>query len=174
MSSEKDFGGEKVANDPKSSLDLKSDAKHIEVADNATDVEALAASVNDLPITWFVWVVALTASIAGMLFGYDTGIISGVLVVLKDDLNNRPVTSSEKEMITSLCSGGAFIGAIFAGNTADRVSCFLRGRKSKRHLTNPIRSLVARWPSTSAACSSSLALFSRLPPIRSRRWRWVA
>ena len=57
-----------------------------------------------------------------MLFGYDTGIISGVLVVLKDDLNNRPVTSSEKEMITSLCSGGAFIGAIFAGNTADRVS----------------------------------------------------
>ncbi|GLA62880.1 myo-inositol transporter [Aspergillus tubingensis] len=120
MSSEKDFGGEKAANDPKSSLDLKSDAKHIEVADNATDVEALAASVNDLPITWFVWVVALTASIAGMLFGYDTGIISGVLVVLKDDLNNRSVTSSEKEMITSLCSGGAFIGAIFAGNTADR------------------------------------------------------
>ncbi|GKZ35955.1 myo-inositol transporter [Aspergillus brasiliensis] len=120
MSSEKDFGGDKAANDPKSSLDHKSDIKHIEVADQATDVEALAASVNDLPVTWFVWVVALTASIAGMLFGYDTGIISGVLVVLNDDLNNRPVTSSEKEMITSLCSGGAFIGAIIAGNTADR------------------------------------------------------
>ncbi|OOF93409.1 hypothetical protein ASPCADRAFT_173152 [Aspergillus carbonarius ITEM 5010] len=112
MASEKDF---------KSSLDLKdSDAKHIEVADHAPNLDALAASVNDLPITWFVWLVAFTASIAGMLFGYDTGIISGVLVVLKDDLNNRPVTSSEKEMITSLCSGGAFIGAIFAGNTADR------------------------------------------------------
>ncbi|PYI00250.1 general substrate transporter [Aspergillus sclerotiicarbonarius CBS 121057] len=112
MASEKDF---------KSSLDLKdSDARHIEVADHAPDPEALATSVNDLPITWFVWLVAFTASIAGMLFGYDTGIISGVLVVLKDDLNNRPVTSSEKEMITSLCSGGAFIGAIFAGNTADR------------------------------------------------------
>ncbi|GKZ24332.1 myo-inositol transporter [Aspergillus brasiliensis] len=120
MSSEKDFGGDKAATDPKSSLDHKSDVKHIEVADQATDVEALAASVNDLPVTWFVWVVALTASIAGMLFGYDTGIISGVLVVLNDDLNNRPVTSSEKEMITSLCSGGAFIGAIIAGNTADR------------------------------------------------------
>ncbi|PWY90582.1 general substrate transporter [Aspergillus sclerotioniger CBS 115572] len=112
MASEKDF---------KSSLDLKdSDAKHIEVADHAPNQDALATSVNDLPITWFVWLVAFTASIAGMLFGYDTGIISGVLVVLKDDLNNRPVTSAEKEMITSLCSGGAFIGAIFAGNTADR------------------------------------------------------
>lgn len=29
-------------------------------------------------------------------------------------------SSSEKELITSLCSGGAFIGAIIAGLTADK------------------------------------------------------
>lgn len=28
--------------------------------------------------------------------------------------------ANEKELITSLCSGGAFIGAIIAGLTADR------------------------------------------------------
>lgn len=90
-------------------------------------------SIEDLPTSWFVWLVAATASIAGSLFGYDTGIISAVLVYLNNDLNNRPVSSSEKELITSLCSGGAFIGAIIAGLTADQygrklaiyVGCFL-------------------------------------------------
>jgi SP family myo-inositol transporter-like MFS transporter 13 len=89
--------------------------------DPAANNENIATGVENIPVSWFVWLVAATASTAGMLFGYDTGIISAVLVYLGDDLNNRPVTSHEKELITSLCSGGAFIGAIFAGNTADRV-----------------------------------------------------
>lgn len=50
-----------------------------------------------------------TASIAGALFGYDTGIISAVLVYLGNDLDGRPTSSGEKELITSLCSGGAFV-----------------------------------------------------------------
>lgn len=77
-------------------------------------------SIEDIPISWFVWLVAFTASVAGSLFGYDTGIISAVLVYLNDDLNNRPASSGEKELITSLCSGGAFIGSIIAGLTADQ------------------------------------------------------
>lgn len=90
-------------------------------------------SIEDIPTSWFVWLVAFTASVAGSLFGYDTGIISAVLVYLNNDLNHRQVSSSEKELITSLCSGGAFIGAIIAGLTADQygrkvaiyVGCFL-------------------------------------------------
>ncbi|KAI5359363.1 putative major facilitator, sugar transporter, major facilitator superfamily [Septoria linicola] len=70
---------------------------------------------------------------AGSLFGYDTGIISAVLVYLGTDLDGRVTSSGEKELITSLCSGGAFIGAIIAGLTADKfgrkiaiyVGCFL-------------------------------------------------
>jgi SP family myo-inositol transporter-like MFS transporter 13 len=54
-----------------------------------------------------------------MLFGYDTGIISAVLVYINSDLGHE-LKSSEKELITSLCSGGAFIGAIIAGLTADK------------------------------------------------------
>lgn len=79
-----------------------------------------ADSIEDSPVSWFVWLVAMTASVAGLLFGYDTGIISAVLVYLNNDLDGRPVSSSEKELITSLCSGGAFIGAIIAGLTADQ------------------------------------------------------
>lgn len=51
--------------------------------------------------------------------GYDTGIISAVLVYLNDDLG-KVLNASEKELITSITSGGAFIGAIAAGLTADR------------------------------------------------------
>ncbi len=51
--------------------------------------------------------------------GYDTGIISAVLVYLDDDLG-KVLNSGEKELITSITSGGAFIGAIAAGLTADR------------------------------------------------------
>ncbi|KAL6238222.1 hypothetical protein BDW75DRAFT_237528 [Aspergillus navahoensis] len=103
---------------------------HIETVDKAAAVEAtVAANVDDIPISMYVWTVALSASIAGMLFGYDTGIISAVLVYIKDALGGRHLTSSEKELITSLCSGGAFFGSIFAGNTADRW-----GRKTALYL----------------------------------------
>ncbi|KAK6814465.1 hypothetical protein RU639_009378 [Aspergillus parasiticus] len=67
----------------------------------------------------YVWLVALTASIGGMLFGYDTGIISAVLVYINDSLGHA-LSASEKEMITSLCSAGSFLGAIIAGLTADK------------------------------------------------------
>lgn len=52
---------------------------------------------------------------------YDTGIISAVLVYIGNDLGGRAPTHSEKELITSLCSAGAFFGAICAGMTADKV-----------------------------------------------------
>lgn len=92
------------------------DSTHIEVNDDKSDQD-----IDDIAVSWYVWLISATASIAGSLFGYDTGIISAVLVYLNNDLNKRPLTASEKELITSLCSGGAFIGSIIAGLTADKV-----------------------------------------------------
>ena len=51
--------------------------------------------------------------------GYDTGYISSVLVTLKTSLGHE-LSSGEQEMVTSLTSGGALVGAVFAGLTADR------------------------------------------------------
>lgn len=67
----------------------------------------------------FAWLVSVTAAIGGMLFGYDTGIISAVLLYIRQDLGHD-LSSSERELITSITSGGAFFGAIFAGLSADR------------------------------------------------------
>jgi len=91
------------------------DVTHAEVNDDDGE-----SSIEDVKTGAFVWMVAVAASVAGALFGYDTGIISAVLVYLGTDLDNHEASSSEKELITSLCSGGAFIGAIVAGLTADR------------------------------------------------------
>ncbi|KAJ5334705.1 hypothetical protein N7452_007108 [Penicillium brevicompactum] len=115
-SSDKEVNETKIEQSSDTKDDLES--AHIEKID--ASIDTIATSIDNLPVSWFVWLAATTASMAGLLFGYDTGIISGVLVVLGNSLDGRPATSSEKEMITSLCSGGAFIGAIFAGNTADR------------------------------------------------------
>lgn len=105
---------------PAHDVDFEDDV-HIEKVEAGTNMSDVATSVDNIPISWYVWMVALTASTAGLLFGYDTGVISGATAYMGSDLNNRPITSNEKELITSLCSGGAFFGAIFAGNTADRV-----------------------------------------------------
>lgn len=91
------------------------DTTHVEVSDQ--DGNDSIENVNTGP---FVWLVAGAASIAGSLFGYDTGIISAVLVYLGTDLNHHTASANEKELITSLCSGGAFIGAIIAGLTVDK------------------------------------------------------
>ena len=74
----------------------------------------------------------LLKSPSDIKLGYDTGIISAVLVYLDDDLG-RVLSSGEKELITSITSGGAFVGAVAAGLTADRfgrkgaiyMGCFL-------------------------------------------------
>lgn len=103
---------------------------HIEVLKPPLSSEA--DEVENMGTGRFIWLVASTASIGGMLFGYDTGIISAVLVYLHDDLGHN-LSPSEKEMITALCSAGAFVGAIIAGLIADRfgrkdtiyVGCFL-------------------------------------------------
>jgi hypothetical protein len=50
----------------------------------------------------------------------STGIISGALVLLGSDLGHE-LTNSEKQLVTSLTSGGAFVGALVAACVADIV-----------------------------------------------------
>ncbi|OAF99488.1 general substrate transporter [Paraphaeosphaeria sporulosa] len=104
--------------------DIKEFATHHEFTEdiaisNQVDILELDA-IEQTPTGKFVWLVTLTASIAGALFGYDTGIISAVLVYLGTDLDGQNMNAGQKEAITSLCSGGAFFGAIMAGLTADK------------------------------------------------------
>ncbi|KAK1141334.1 hypothetical protein N8T08_009125 [Aspergillus melleus] len=66
-----------------------------------------------------IWLIACTVSMGGFLFGYDTGVISAVLVNLGSDLG-KPLSSNEQELVTAITSGGALIGAVLAGLTSDK------------------------------------------------------
>jgi sugar porter (SP) family MFS transporter len=58
-------------------------------------------------------------ALGGLLFGYDTGVVSGALLFLKNDFGG--LSSFQQELVTSLLLVGAAVGALFAGRIADRV-----------------------------------------------------
>ena len=73
----------------------------------------------------FIWVLTISACISGLLFGYDTGIISGTLVSIGSDLSDRQLTTLDKGLITACTSLFALIASPIAGILADRI-----GRKN--------------------------------------------
>lgn len=66
-------------------------------------------------VVWNASIVAL----GGLLFGYDTGVISGALLFIGKDFAG--MSSTEKELLTSILLIGAVVGALFAGRVADRI-----------------------------------------------------
>ena len=63
--------------------------------------------------------VSAIAAIGGLLFGYDTGVISGALLFIKKDLHAGTL---EQQAIVSVLLIGAMIGAIASGYLADKIS----------------------------------------------------
>jgi sugar porter (SP) family MFS transporter len=59
---------------------------------------------------------AITA-LGGLLFGYDTGVVSGALLFIKKDFGG--LSSFQQELVTSLLLVGAVIGALAAGRVSD-------------------------------------------------------
>jgi sugar porter (SP) family MFS transporter len=66
--------------------------------------------------------VALSAAVTalgGLLFGYDTGVVSGALLFLQKDFGG--LSSFQEELVTSLLLVGAVAGALLAGRVADLI-----------------------------------------------------
>jgi hypothetical protein len=60
-----------------------------------------------------VLVGAAITALGGLLFGYDTGVISGALLFIGKDFPG--LTSFDKELLTSILLIGALIGALATG-----------------------------------------------------------
>jgi len=67
----------------------------------------------------FLTRLTVIATLGGLLFGYDTGVISGALLYMKDDLNLS--SFGEATVVSSLLFPGAALGALFGGRIADRI-----------------------------------------------------
>src|SRR3954452_2563421 len=65
----------------------------------------------------FLIKLTVIATLGGLLFAYDTGVISGALLYMKTDLNLT--TTSEAVVVTVLLFPGAALGALLGGKLAD-------------------------------------------------------
>ena len=77
----------------------------------------LAVSERD-PNRRFVFFVAAIAALAGGLFGYDTGIISGAILFIRHDFS---LSVLETSFVVSSILIGAILGSAFASTIVDRV-----------------------------------------------------
>lgn len=69
----------------------------------------------------FVLLLTLAAGISGLLFGYDTGVISATLVSIGTALSGRPLSSLDKSIITSATALFALIASPISSILADRL-----------------------------------------------------
>ena len=76
-----------------------------------------ATSVNQSSQNRYVYLVSAVAALGGMLFGYDTGVISGALLFIKKVFALSPFMQGA--VVSSLLVG-ATIGALVAGPLSDR------------------------------------------------------
>ncbi|KAJ8759857.1 hypothetical protein K2173_009958 [Erythroxylum novogranatense] len=70
--------------------------------------------------TPYIMRLALSAGIGGLLFGYDTGVISGALLYIRDDFEEVGKKTWLQETIVSMAVAGAIIGAAIGGYINDR------------------------------------------------------
>ena len=61
--------------------------------------------------------ITLVSTIGGLCFGYDTGVISGALIFMKNDLGLTPL---QERLVTSFLLFGAAIGSVGGGWLSDR------------------------------------------------------
>ncbi|KIM41211.1 hypothetical protein M413DRAFT_445258 [Hebeloma cylindrosporum] len=126
MISEEKIGGN-LPNDP----DAKDRADGSVCEVNSLRDEVLrdidSGEINELAVvaegeertTWFVWILVVCSTISGLLFGYDTGVISGALVTIGSDLGPQNLSNGQKELITSATTLGALLGGLVAGILSD-------------------------------------------------------
>lgn len=93
----------------------------------------------------FVWTLTLAACVGGLLFGYDTGVISSTLVSIGTDLSNRHLSSLDKGLITASTSFCALLASPVAGILADKF-----GRKSIIIYSDILFTAGALWQAISS------------------------
>ena len=71
----------------------------------------------------FLYYLAILASVGGMLFGYDTGVISGAIIQLRSDpdkfgkVGGMDLSDFEPQMVVGIATAGAIVGSILSSMT---------------------------------------------------------
>jgi len=84
---------------------------------NSRKTSTKESSVRNGNYSGFVYIAAAISALGGMLFGYDTGVISGAILFISKDFS---LTSLQVELVVSCVLVGALLGTIAGGVLADR------------------------------------------------------
>jgi len=98
--------------------------------------------------TGFVLAAAVFAALGGLLFGYDTGVISGALIFIRTQFG---LSTLQQELVVSVVLIGAAVGALSGGRLADVFG---------RRLTLLITALIFVVGALVCAASPSLAMLA--------------
>ena len=102
--------------------------------------------------------IAIVAAMGGLLFGFDTGVISGAIPFFQKDFG---IDDSMVEVVTSSGLLGAILGALCCGKLTDRI-----GRRKVILTSAVIFAIGALW----SGCSGHLS-FDRRPFILGSGYR---
>jgi SP family myo-inositol transporter-like MFS transporter 13 len=105
--------------------DTAANAPLISQGEDADNVHHVPAVTIQHSGNTFIWALTISACVSGLLFGYDTGVISSTLISIGTDLSSRPLTNLDKGLITSCTSFFALVASPIAGVLADKI-----GRKN--------------------------------------------
>ncbi|KIW13120.1 hypothetical protein PV08_08307 [Exophiala spinifera] len=120
--------------------DTEMNAPLIDRRDGTDDVPHVSAATIEHSGNAFIWALTVAACVSGLLFGYDTGVISSTLVSIGTDLSSRPLTNLDKGVITSCTSFFALVASPVAGLLADKI-----GRKNIILVADALFTLGALW-----------------------------
>jgi sugar porter (SP) family MFS transporter len=122
---------------------------------NANAVEPVvpnSAAKAPSPSQRYVYIAAIFAALGGLLFGYDTGVISGALIFIKQSFG---LTIFQQELAVSSVLVGAAVLAITGGSLSDRF-----GRRKMLLITSVV--FIAGALVCAAAGSIQILIFGRV------------
>ena len=122
---------------------------------STTEVESIVPNlVVTVPVASqrYVYIAAIFAAIGGLLFGYDTGVISGALIFIKQSFG---LSIFQQELAVSSVLVGAAVLAITGGSLSDRF-----GRRKMLLITSVV--FIAGALVCAAAGSIEILIFGRV------------
>ncbi|KAJ7952978.1 Polyol transporter like [Quillaja saponaria] len=80
--------------------------------------DGLGHNVQNTKFNIYACACALVASIISIIFGYDTGVMSGAMIFIKEELK---ISETQVEILAGIINLWALIGSLLAGRTSDYI-----------------------------------------------------
>ncbi|MCO5606922.1 hypothetical protein L7F22_061113 [Adiantum nelumboides] len=87
---------------------------------NGGILKDVSALWKDMMRNRYLLLLTCAAGLGGLLFGYDTGVISGALLYIRDDFKSVDESKFLQETIVSMAIAGAIVGAAVGGWVNDK------------------------------------------------------